>query len=184
MVNWCRTASWFLARPRQLRCPRGTADGRARHCCFLDDDGTVLPVYPHFVAHQRVRPEQRWAGLFGAGVKVARIDRVISINREFEVFSRFFAPETTAKTPQPGAQGRGKREFQADSVAGTGNADQPHRADDRPYRQMPVAEWRWRQPTLFSRRPPIPRRARSPISRKSTFRAVGHKLRFDSDLAR
>jgi GntR family transcriptional regulator len=68
-----------------------------RHCCFLDDDGTVLPVYPHFVAHQRVRPERRWAGLFGAGVKVARIDRVISINHEFEVFSRFFAPETITR---------------------------------------------------------------------------------------
>jgi GntR family transcriptional regulator len=65
-----------------------------RHCRFLGDDGTILPVYPHLVGHQQVRPERRWTELFGSGVKVARIDRVISINHEFEVFSRFFAPAT------------------------------------------------------------------------------------------
>jgi GntR family transcriptional regulator len=68
-----------------------------RHCRFLGDDGTVLPVYPHLLGHQRVRQERRWTQLFGAGVKVVRIDRVISINREFEVFSRFFAPETITR---------------------------------------------------------------------------------------
>jgi GntR family transcriptional regulator len=65
-----------------------------RHCRFLGDDGTVLAVYPRLVGHHRVRPEKRWAELFGRDVKVARIDRIISINHEFEVFSRFFAPET------------------------------------------------------------------------------------------
>ncbi|HEX9470281.1 MAG TPA: GntR family transcriptional regulator [Bradyrhizobium sp.] len=68
-----------------------------RHCRFLGDDGTVLPIYPHLIGHQRVRQERRWTELFGSGVKVARIDRVISINHEFEVFSRFFTPETITK---------------------------------------------------------------------------------------
>lgn len=67
------------------------------HCRFLGDDGTVLPVYPLLVGQQSVRSEKRWSELFGARVKVARIDRLISINREFDVFSRFFAPETIAK---------------------------------------------------------------------------------------
>lgn len=68
-----------------------------RHCRFLGDDGTVLPVYPHLVGHQRVRQERRWTELFGARAKVVRIDRVISINHEFDVFSRFFAPETITR---------------------------------------------------------------------------------------
>jgi len=68
------------------------------HCRFLGDDGTVLPVYPRLLGHRRSRPEKRWAQLFGAGVNVVQIDRVISINHEFEVFSRFFAPEATANT--------------------------------------------------------------------------------------
>ena len=67
------------------------------HCRFLGDDGTVLPVYPRLLGHQRARREKRWAELFGAGIKVVRIDRAISINHEFDVLSRFFAPETIAK---------------------------------------------------------------------------------------
>jgi DNA-binding GntR family transcriptional regulator len=66
------------------------------HCRFLGDDGTILPVYPRFIRHRRSRPEKRWVQLFGAGVVVVQIDRAISINHEFEVFSRFFAPEATA----------------------------------------------------------------------------------------
>src|SRR5262249_4179224 len=38
-----------------------------------------------------------WAQLFGRDAKIARIDRVISINDEFEVLSRFFTPATVAK---------------------------------------------------------------------------------------
>jgi GntR family transcriptional regulator len=68
-----------------------------QHCRFLSDDGTVLPVYPRLVGHRRVAREKRWAELFGARVKMARIDRIISIDHEFEVFSRFFAPETITR---------------------------------------------------------------------------------------
>jgi GntR family transcriptional regulator len=66
------------------------------HCRFLGDDGTVLPVYPRYAGHRQARPEKRWTQLFGAGANVTRIDRAISINHEFEVFSHFFAPEAIA----------------------------------------------------------------------------------------
>jgi GntR family transcriptional regulator len=67
------------------------------HCRFLGDDGSVLPVYPRLIGHHQVRAEKRWTDLFGAGVEVTRIDRIISIDDEFEVFSRFFTPATIAR---------------------------------------------------------------------------------------
>jgi GntR family transcriptional regulator len=67
------------------------------HCRFLGDDGTVLPIYPRLLGQQSVRSEKRWTELFGSRVKVARIDRIISINREFDVLSRFYTPEAIAK---------------------------------------------------------------------------------------
>jgi GntR family transcriptional regulator len=66
------------------------------HCRFLDDDGTVLPIYPRFAGHRRAKPEKRWVRLFGPKAEMVQIDRVISINHEFDVFSRFFAPDTIA----------------------------------------------------------------------------------------
>jgi GntR family transcriptional regulator len=66
------------------------------HCRFLGDDGTVLPVYPKLLGHQLVRAEERWSKLFGARARIVRIDRLISINHEFDVLSRFFAPEAIA----------------------------------------------------------------------------------------
>lgn len=68
------------------------------HCRFLGDDGTVLPVYPRLLGQHPVRSEKRWVEMFGPRVKVARIDRVISINNEFEVLSRFYAPETITRS--------------------------------------------------------------------------------------
>ncbi|HZP74504.1 MAG TPA: GntR family transcriptional regulator [Pseudolabrys sp.] len=67
------------------------------HCRFLGDDGTVLPIYPHLVGHRVVKPEKRWRELFGPRAKIVRIDRTISINREFDVTSRFFVPEAIAR---------------------------------------------------------------------------------------
>ena len=67
------------------------------HCRFLADDGTVLPIYPRLIGHERVPPNARWVELFGRGTKVVRIDRVISINREFEIASRFFTSDAIAK---------------------------------------------------------------------------------------
>ena len=81
--------SFIAPQQRQMAEPR--------HCRFLGDDGTVLPIYPRLVGQHRVRQEKRWAELFGRGVKLTRIDRIISINHEFEVFSRFFAPAAITK---------------------------------------------------------------------------------------
>lgn len=66
------------------------------HCRFLGDDGTILPVYPRLIGHQSLRMEKRWSELFGPRAKVVRIDRFISINREFEVLSQFYALDSIA----------------------------------------------------------------------------------------
>ena len=67
------------------------------HLRFLDDDGAILPVYPRLLGHAPADPDPRWATLFGADVTVIRIDRMLSINEEFDVFSRFFCPDAIAK---------------------------------------------------------------------------------------
>jgi GntR family transcriptional regulator len=67
------------------------------HCRFLADDGTVLPVYPRLIGHQPAAKDPRWAQLFGKDARIVRIDRVVSINDEFEVMSRFFTPAAIAK---------------------------------------------------------------------------------------
>ena len=67
------------------------------HCRFLADDGTVLPIYPRLIGHERAPPSARWVELFGRGTKVVRIDRIISINREFEIISRFYTSDALAR---------------------------------------------------------------------------------------
>jgi len=68
------------------------------HCRFLADDGTILPVYPRLLGHEVAAKDPRWAGLFGPQVKIIRIDRTISISKEFEVLNRFFVANTLAKS--------------------------------------------------------------------------------------
>jgi GntR family transcriptional regulator len=68
------------------------------HCRFLADDGAVLPVYPHLLGATLVRRDARLAELFGAAAKISRIDRLISINDEFNVLSRFFTTAAVAKS--------------------------------------------------------------------------------------
>src|SRR5262245_17208043 len=67
------------------------------HCRFLADDGTILPIYPRLLGHATAEKDARWPKLFGTQAKIIRLDRTISINREFEVLSRFFAPHAIAK---------------------------------------------------------------------------------------
>ena len=67
------------------------------HCRFLGADGSILPVYPRLIGHAPASADPRWSSLFGADAKVMRIDRRISINREFDVVSRFFAPGRLAR---------------------------------------------------------------------------------------
>lgn len=88
LVVRARGRGSFVASQRQMTEPW--------HCRFLGDDGTVLPIYPRLIGSQPAKPEKRWAELFGPRVKVARIDRIISIDHEFDVLSRFYAPEAVA----------------------------------------------------------------------------------------
>src|SRR6266508_43339 len=67
------------------------------HCRFLADDGTVLPIYPRLLGHEVAGKDPRWTQLFGPQAKIIRLDRAISINDEFEVVSRFFAPHAIAR---------------------------------------------------------------------------------------
>jgi GntR family transcriptional regulator len=67
------------------------------HCRFLADDGTILPIYPKLLGHAVVETHARWDALFGSKAKVVRIDRAVSIDRRFDVISRFFAVERIAK---------------------------------------------------------------------------------------
>ena len=64
------------------------------HCRFLGDDGTILPVYPRMTGHEPGDQDARCAKVFGAGTAISRIDRVLAIDDEFEVASRFYAKES------------------------------------------------------------------------------------------
>jgi GntR family transcriptional regulator len=67
------------------------------HCRFLAEDGTILPIFPRLIGHEVAGKEPRWGQLFGQNEKIVRIDRAISINDEFVVVSRFFAPNAIVK---------------------------------------------------------------------------------------
>ena len=76
------------------------AEGRHRmdapwHCRFLDDDGTgYLPVYTKVLARELTGEHGPWSDYLGqdndpAARDIVRIDRRISINDEFNVYSKF-----------------------------------------------------------------------------------------------
>ena len=62
------------------------------HCRFIGDDGrTILPVFSHVRSRRLWRPRGPWSVHFtGRGARVVRLDRVLSVNGEFDVYSRFF----------------------------------------------------------------------------------------------
>lgn len=73
------------------------ADGRKPmdapwHCRFLDDAGNgFLPIYPKVVWRKRIRELGPWSDYLGQrGDSVIRIDRTISVNDEFVVYSKFY----------------------------------------------------------------------------------------------
>jgi len=61
------------------------------HCRFLDEHGEVLPVYPRLLGHSTLRADTRWHRILGTADVVVCLDRLISINHEFDVLSRFYA---------------------------------------------------------------------------------------------
>ncbi len=76
--------SFVADRPRQLHDPW--------HCRFLDDDGeTVLPIYTQAIARVEVSGDGPWSVALPETARVMRLDRVITVNDEFRIFSRFYA---------------------------------------------------------------------------------------------
>jgi GntR family transcriptional regulator len=65
------------------------------HCRFLDEDsGEILPVYPKIVSRKQVAPNARLRQILAIvddGEKALRIDRIINIGDEFDIFSRFYS---------------------------------------------------------------------------------------------
>ena len=77
-------AGSFIARPdaRELHAPL--------HCRFIDDEGSgYLPVYPRIVDRAQVEDEGEWTAHLGPAPKM-RIDRILRVGTEFEVYSRFY----------------------------------------------------------------------------------------------
>jgi GntR family transcriptional regulator len=63
------------------------------HCRFLDDEGTgFLPIFPKILSVRRIGDYGPWSAFLDQqGENVIRIDRRISINHEFKIYSKFFA---------------------------------------------------------------------------------------------
>ncbi len=83
--------SFVAERQRELHDPW--------HCRFVADDGkTLLPIYSK--ATQRVVVEETgpWTRYLGnESREVMRLDRVINVNNEFKIFSRFYADRSLLK---------------------------------------------------------------------------------------
>ncbi|RJQ62300.1 MAG: GntR family transcriptional regulator [Desulfobacteraceae bacterium] len=75
----------FVARPRKsMALPW--------HCRFLDDSGTdFLPIFPKVLYKAKITEYGPWSPFLDQkGDNIIRIDRRISINHEFNVFSRIY----------------------------------------------------------------------------------------------
>lgn len=69
----------------------GPAD--VRFLRFRNAAGVDLPLYPHVLSVKSVRRHGPWADFLGAGASFIRIERMISVGGEFDLFSEFFLQE-------------------------------------------------------------------------------------------
>lgn len=60
------------------------------HFRFLDDHGSLLPIYTRVTAIRPVRDDGPWAAFLGPEDEYLRIDRRIDVNREFTAIGRIF----------------------------------------------------------------------------------------------
>lgn len=61
------------------------------HCRFLDDDSrTVLPVFSQVVGRRARARKGPWSRHFTTGASIIELDRVLTVNDEFDVFNRFY----------------------------------------------------------------------------------------------
>lgn len=76
--------SFVADRPRQLQDPW--------HCRFLaDDQAQILPVYSKALQRVTVEAPGPWSQWLGPQASVMQLDRVIDVNNEFHIFTRFYA---------------------------------------------------------------------------------------------
>lgn len=76
--------------PRELQDPW--------HCRFVGDDGqTLLPIYSQVVGRAKVTQPGPWTDYIGTDADVIRLDRVIIVNDEFRIFSRFYGDRRTLR---------------------------------------------------------------------------------------
>jgi len=75
----------FVAHPRKAMTHQW-------HCRFLDDTGTgFLPIFPKVLFKARISEYGPWSSFLEQQAdNIIRIDRCISINHEFNVFSKFY----------------------------------------------------------------------------------------------
>ncbi|HLU03682.1 MAG TPA: GntR family transcriptional regulator [Advenella sp.] len=82
--------SFIADAPRQLEDPW--------HCRFLDDDGTtVLPIFSQAILRTPVKGNGPWNRYLGVSANIMRLDRIITINDEFKISSRFYADRQLLK---------------------------------------------------------------------------------------
>lgn len=80
----------FIADPsRQMEDPW--------HCRFLAEDGSLLPIFTQAVERVAVTKPGPWTEFMGPSAAVMRLDRIISVNDEFRIFSRFYCDRTVLK---------------------------------------------------------------------------------------
>lgn len=75
--------------PRELQDPW--------HCRFVNDEGAVLPIYSQAIARVSVFERGPWTTHLGPQADVIRLDRVIIVNDEFRIFSRFYGDRKVLK---------------------------------------------------------------------------------------
>ncbi len=76
----------FVARTRR-------APAELRYLTFRDRDGRDLPLYVHVVSVKTVRQRGPWSDFLQRAEAFIRIERMINVGGEFEVFSEFYVPE-------------------------------------------------------------------------------------------
>ena len=70
----------------------GPAD--VRYLRFRNDLGEDLPLYLHVLSVKSVRQRGPWAEFLATAGPFIRIERMISVGGEFDLFSEFFLPES------------------------------------------------------------------------------------------
>lgn len=82
--------SFIAERPRRIQDPG--------FCRFLDDDcANVLPIYSALVRREMVEGEGSWTPFLGSDGPIMQLDRIVTVNDEFKLYSRFFADRLLLK---------------------------------------------------------------------------------------